>query len=191
MPKVTFVNEHRIVEVPSGRLISEAASELGIAVCRESFAGTGIGDYSCWVKGEPGAVSPPTFLEKLLGARGWKRMANRARILGDVQVWTQAGPGDRLRSPRPVSKPPRPSEDRTAARKEIDAAGTAAFPYGHPHAVGQGKREAIAAGALEAKAAKEKKAKAAAAKAKSAGAEAAEAAEPPEAADEGEESAEE
>jgi hypothetical protein len=183
MPKVTFVNEHRIVEIASGRLISDAAAELGIAVCRESFAGTGIGDYTCWVKGEPGAVSPATFLEKLLGARGWKRMANRARILGDVQVWTQAGPGDRLRSPRPVSKPPRPSEDPTAARKEIDAAGTAAFPYGHPHAVGQGKREAIAAGALEAKAAKEKKAKAAAAKAKSADAAAAEA---PEAADEGE-----
>lgn len=165
MPKVTFVNEHRIVEVASGRLISDVATELGIAVCRESFAGTGIGNYTCWIKAEPGAVSPPTFLEKLLGARGWRRMANRARILGDMQVWTQGGMGDRFRAPRPVAKSPRPSEDATANRKSVDAAGTAAFPYGHPHAVGQGKREAIAAGALEAKAAKEKKAKLAAAKA--------------------------
>lgn len=165
MPKVTFVNEHRIVEVASGRLISDAAAELGIAVCREAFSGTGIGDYTCWVKGDPGAVSPPTFLEKMLGARGWKRMANRARILGDLQVWTQGGNGDRFRAPRPVAKPPRPTDDPTAARLPIDASGTAAFPYGHPQAVGHGKREAIPVGALEAKAAKEKKAKAAAAKA--------------------------
>lgn len=160
MPKVTFVNEHRIVEVASGRLISDIAAELGIAVCREAFFGTGIGDYTCWVKGEPGSTSEPGFMEKLLGARGWKRMANRARVLGDVQIWTQAGPGDRLRAPRPISKSPRPSEDPTAPRKPINAAGSAAFPYGHPHAVGQGKREAIAVGHLEAKAAAEKKAKA-------------------------------
>jgi hypothetical protein len=165
MPKVTFVNEHRIVESASGRLISDIATELGIAVCRETFAGTGIGDYTCWVKAEPGATSAPTFMEKLLGARGWKRFANRTRVLGDVQIWTQGGPGDRLRAPRPVAPPPNPSTDPAAARKPIDASGTAAFPYGDPREVGQGKREPIAVGALEAKAAKEKKAKAGAAKA--------------------------
>jgi hypothetical protein len=165
MPKVTFVNEHRVVEVEPGRLISDVAAELGIAVCRDAFGATGLGSYTCWVKGEPGSVSPPTWMEKLLGARGWKRMANRARILGDVQVWTQGGIGNRLRSPRPVSAPPRPSTDPTAPRLPIDASGTAAFPYGHPHAVGKGQREPIAVGALEAKAAKEKKGKAAAAKA--------------------------
>jgi hypothetical protein len=171
MPKVTFVNEHRIVESASGRLISDIAAELGIAVCREAFAGTGIGDYTCWVKAEPGATSPPTFMEKLLGARGWKRLANRTRVLGDVQIWTQAGPGNRLRAPRPVAAPPNPTNDPGAPRKSIDATGSAAFPYGHPHAVGHGTREPIAVGALEAKAAKaakEKKAKAAAAKATSA-----------------------
>src|SRR5262245_51389327 len=100
MPKVSFVNENRVVEVASGRLISDVANELGIAVCRESFAGTGIGDYTVWVKGESGSVSPMGFLEKLMGARGLKRFANRTRILGDVQVWTQGGLADRLRSPR-------------------------------------------------------------------------------------------
>lgn len=165
MPKVTFVNEHRTVETSPGRLLSDIAAELGIAVCREAFRGTGIGDYTCWVKGDPGATSPPTFLEKLLGARGQRRMANRTRVLGDVQVWTQAGPGNRLRAPRPIAPPPSPATDPEAPRKPIDASGSAAFPYGDPRAVGHGKREPIAAGALEAKAAKEKKAKAAPAKA--------------------------
>ncbi|HTN91683.1 MAG TPA: hypothetical protein VL242_48780 [Sorangium sp.] len=163
MPRVTFVNEHRTVEAAPGRLLSDIAAEVGIAVCRETFRGTGIGDYTCWVKGEPGATSPPTFLERLLGAKGQRRMANRTRVLGDVQVWTQAGPGNRLRAPRPIAPPPSPATDPEAARKPIDASGSAAFPYGDPRAVGQGKREPIAAGALEAKAAKEKKAKAAAA----------------------------
>ncbi|WP_437927024.1 hypothetical protein WMF37_49680 [Sorangium sp. So ce291] len=162
MPRVTFVNEHRTVEAAPGRLLSDIAAELGIAVCRETFRGTGIGDYTCWVKGEPGATSPPTFMERLLGAKGQRRMANRTRVLGDVQVWTQAGPGNRLRAPRPIAPPPSPATDPEAARKPIDASGSAAFPYGDPRAVGQGKREPIAAGALEAKAAKEKKAKAAA-----------------------------
>ena len=162
MPKVTFVNEHRTVEVASGRLISDAAAELGIAVCRETFVGTGIGDYTVWVKGEPGSVSPPGFLEKLFGARGWKRFANRARILGDVKIWTQAGPDDRLRSPRPIAAPPRPSED-TSARKPIDASGSAAFPYGDPRAVGKGTREAIGRTTGKAKAAAAKGAPAAAA----------------------------
>ncbi|WP_437547407.1 hypothetical protein WME97_45660 [Sorangium sp. So ce367] len=181
MPKVTFVNEHRTVEAAPGRLLSDIAAELGIAVCREAFRGTGIGDYTCWVKGEPGATSPPTFLEKLLGARGQRRMANRTRVLGDVQVWTQAGPGNRLRAPRPIAPPPSPATDPEAPRKPIDASGSAAFPYGDPRAVGHGKREPIAAGALEAKAAKEKKAKAAPAKAAE-GAAPAEATEPAEAA---------
>ena len=35
----------------AGRTISDIAAELGIAVCREEFAGTGIGNYTVWVKG--------------------------------------------------------------------------------------------------------------------------------------------
>jgi hypothetical protein len=144
MAKVTFINEHRTVEVEPGQLISDLAAELGITVCRAAFAGTGIGNYTVWVKCEPGSVSEPGFWEKLTGgAKGWRRQANRARILGDVQVWTQAGPDDRLRSPRPVAAPPRPSEDATAPRLGVSSAGTAAFPYGNPLAVGKGTREAI------------------------------------------------
>jgi hypothetical protein len=143
MPKVTFVNENRTVDVEPGRLISDVANELGIAVCRESFAGTGIGNYTVWVKGESGSVSPVTFMEKLMGARGWKRYANRARILGDCQVWTQQGLRDRLRSPRPVTAPPSPATDPSAPRKPIDAAGTAAFPFGDPREVGKGERPPV------------------------------------------------
>lgn len=161
MPRVTFVNEHRTVEVAQGRLISDAAAELGIKVCREAFIGTGIGDYTVWVKGEPGSLSEPGFLEKLFGIRGTKRYANRARILGDVQVWTQPGVDDRLRSPRPVAAPPRPSEDGSE-RLPIDASGSAAFPYGNPQAVGKGERPAIGRSTAKPKKAAGAKGKAAA-----------------------------
>lgn len=158
MPKVTFVNEHRVVEVEKGRLISDVAKELGIPVCREAFAGTGIGDYTVWVRGDEASVTPPTFLEKLLGARGWRRFANRVRVLGDIEVWTQPGLGNRLGSPRPVSPPPRPSSDPAARRKPVDAAGSAAFPYGDPRAVGQGTRPPNARNTGKAKDAGDKKA---------------------------------
>jgi hypothetical protein len=141
MPKVTFVNEHRIVEVESGRKISDVAAELGIAVCREQFAGTGIGDYTVWVKGPDGCVSAPGFWEKLRGLRGWKRYADKARILGDVEIYTQGGLGDRMRAPRPVAPAPTPKTDPTAKRLPIDASGTAAYPYGNPKAVGKGERD--------------------------------------------------
>src|SRR4051812_2566864 len=144
MPKVTFVNEHRTVEVEKGRKISDVAAELGIAVCRESFAGTGIGDYTVWIKGADGSVSPPGFWERLRGVRGLRRFADKTKILGDIEVFTQAGIGDRLRSPRPVSPPPNPSKDKEAPRLGVSAAPTAAFPYGHPHAVGKGERDAVA-----------------------------------------------
>ena len=154
MPKVTFVKEHRSVECPSGKLISKVAAELGIAVCRESFIGTGIGDYTIWVRGEPGSVSAPTFMEKLLGVRGWKRFANRTKVLGDIEVWTQAGPDERLRSPRPIAPPPDPTNDPKAKRLGVSDAGTAAFPYGNPLVVGTGKREAVARSTAKAKSAK-------------------------------------
>ena len=141
MPKVTFVNEHRIVEVDSGRKISDVAAELGIAVCRETFAGTGIGNYAVWVKGADGALSPPTLWEKFRGIRGIKRFANSALILGDVEVFTQGGLANRLRAPRPIAPAPTPKTDPTAKRLPIDASGTAAYPYGNPKAVGKGLRD--------------------------------------------------
>jgi hypothetical protein len=144
MPKVTFVNECRTVEVAAGRKISEVAAELGIAVCREEFVGSGIGNYTVWVKGPDGCVSPPGFWERLSGIRGWRRLANKTKILGDVEIFTPAGLGDRLRAPRPVNAPPTPKTDPEARRLGVSAAGTAAFPGGNPLAVGKGTREPIA-----------------------------------------------
>ena len=66
------------------------------------------------------------------------------KILGDVEITTQPGITDRLRAPRPVSPPPTPKTDTSAARLGVSAAGTAAFPYGHPKAVGKGERDAVA-----------------------------------------------
>jgi hypothetical protein len=144
MPKVTFVNENRTVEVAAGRKVSDVAAELGIAVCREEFAGTGIGNYTVWIKGPDGCVSAPGFWEKLSGIRGWRRLANKTKILGDVEIFTQAGLGDRLRAPRPIAAPPTPKTDPEARRLGVSSAGTAAFPGGHPQAVGKGTRDAVA-----------------------------------------------
>lgn len=144
MPKVTFVNEHRTVEVDAGRKISDVAAELGIAVCREEFAGSGIGNYTVWIKGPDGCVSAPGFWEKLRGIGGWRRLADKTKILGDVEIYTQAGLHDRLRAPRPVTAPPTPKTDPEARRLGVSAAGTAAFPYGNPLAVGKGTRDAVA-----------------------------------------------
>jgi hypothetical protein len=153
MPKVTFINENRSVDVEAGRKISDVAAELGIAVCREEFTGTGLGNYTVWIKGPDGCVSPPSLWEKLSGIRGWRRLANKTRILGDVEVFTQAGLHDRLRAPRPVTAPPTPKTDPAARRLGVSAAGTAAFPGGNPQAVGKGAREAIARSTAKPKAA--------------------------------------
>ena len=142
MPKVEFVNEHRAVEVDEGRFISDIADELGIAVCREEFAGTGIGDYTVWVQGGP--LSPPTFYERFIKrCKGDRRMANKARVLGDCKVWTQAGLTSRLGVPRPMQPAARASEDGSEMfDHENNAAPTTWHPRGHPKAVGQGTREA-------------------------------------------------
>jgi hypothetical protein len=144
MPKIMFVCEHREVEVDPGRLISDVARELGIAVCREEFAGTGLGDYTVWVKGDDGCVSPLTFYERWIKrCKGWRRMANRTRILGDCRIWTQPGIGSRLGTPRPLAPDARAGVDGSERfDHEHNAAGTAWNPYGHPHAVGKGTREA-------------------------------------------------
>jgi hypothetical protein len=143
MPKVTFVNENRTVEVAAGRKISEVAAELGIAVCREEFVGSGIGNYTVWIKGADGCVSPPGFWEKR-SISGTRRLANKTKILGDVEIFTQAGLRDRLRAPRPITAPPTPRTDPEARRLGVSAAGTAAFPGGNPPAVGKGTRDAVA-----------------------------------------------
>ena len=147
MPKVVFVNEHRIVEIASGKNLKSLAIELGVNPHREFFRGINCGHLgvcgACqlWVKpSAPGAVSPPNLREKLAGMRGERRLACQVRVLGDIEVTTMPGGDDRLRAPRPIAAPPRPTVDATAKRKPIDAAGTAQYLYGHPSAVGTGTR---------------------------------------------------
>ena len=148
MPKVVFVNEHRIVEVPSGKNLKALALELGINPHREFFRGINCGyigmcgTCQLWVRGTDGDTNPRNWREKMAGMRGERRLACQVRILGDVEITTMAGGEDRLRSPRPISPPPNPTIDVNAKRKPIDAAATAEFVLGHPAAVGTGTRAA-------------------------------------------------
>lgn len=145
MPRITFVREHRIVEASAGQRLDDIAREHGIAMCRETFAGTKHGNDTCWVSGAADAVSAPGFIERVLGgASGRRRRASRVRVLGDIEVWTQSGIDQRVGAPKPVAPPPRPTDDPDAPRLGIDASGSAAFPYGDPRAVGRGAREANA-----------------------------------------------
>jgi hypothetical protein len=145
MPRVTFVVEHRQIEVEAGRRISDVAAELGIECCREELAGSRFGNWTVWVQGDNGCLSPPDWYERwVMRVKGWRRAANRARILGDCKIWTQQGIGTRLRAPRPLDAAARPTEDPRAERFDHahNAAGTAWNPYGHPKAVGRGARDA-------------------------------------------------
>jgi hypothetical protein len=144
MPKVTFVNERRTVEAKKGLTIAQVAEQAGVAICREEFVGTGIGNYTCWVKAADGALSPPDWWERFKGAKGPRRFANRVLVLGDVEVTTQGGLSNRLRTARVIDAPPTPKTDANAARLGVSAAGTAAFPFGNPKEVGKGEREAVA-----------------------------------------------
>lgn len=143
MPKVQFVHESVTVDVERGRLLSDVAKELGIPVCRQSWGWTGVGDYTVWVQGEPGCLSPKTLRERFLG--GWRRLANRARVLGDVRVWTQQGLGSRNGGTRPIDPAPNPSADAQAERHAPNAAGTAAHPYGDPGAIDDAQSESAQA----------------------------------------------
>src|SRR5262249_10184874 len=147
MPKVVFVNEHRIVEVPSGKNLKALALELGINPHREFFRGMNCGYFglcgACqlWVnETTAGSTNAPNLREKMAGMKGERRLACQVRVLGAIEVPTMAGGDDRLRAPRPISPPPRPTVDPSAKRKPIDAAGTAEFIHGHPSAVGSGTR---------------------------------------------------
>src|SRR4051794_14264666 len=98
MPKVVFVNEHRIVEVAPGKNLKALALELGINPHRESFRGLNCGYFgmcgSCqvWVKdAEPNATNPRNLRERFAGTRGTRRLACQVKILGDVEVTTMPG----------------------------------------------------------------------------------------------------
>jgi molybdopterin synthase sulfur carrier subunit len=112
--KVTFVQEHREVEVEPGRTIKQIALDIGIDPNRKyqrliSCEGLGIFDGClCWVKAKSkGALNRKTFTERALhDLKGWQRLACQARVFGDVEIWTLPQGDERIREPRPIASPP-------------------------------------------------------------------------------------
>lgn len=146
MPKVVFVNEHRVVDVPAGRSVWEAAREAGVAIDVHRFqGGFSCGGHGvcraclCWVEeGEPGAAGPRSLMERMRGLRGWRRLACRAQVNGPLKVYSVPAAAERVNVPRSIAPPPSPVADPSAPRKPADAASTAEHLYGHPSAVGRG-----------------------------------------------------
>jgi ferredoxin len=148
MPKITFINEHRIVEVDKGRSVRDVALECGIDLNVSPFYGVDCGGRGmctacmCWVdEASPGVAGPKTFMERMRALRGWRRLACCTKVDGDVKVWSFPGGDERTRKQRPVSPPPSPVKDPTADRKPIDSSSSTAFPYGHPSTVASGTRK--------------------------------------------------
>jgi hypothetical protein len=128
VPRVTFVNEHRIVDAREGVTVAEVARSFGIAL-------GGV----CWIEpSERRALNGPTVMEALRGMRGWRRLPRYARVLGDLKVYSTPAASSREGVARPIDPPPSPVADPKAARKSIDAAPTAEFVRGHPEAIGHG-----------------------------------------------------
>src|SRR5689334_14832781 len=91
MPKVVFVNEHRIVEVPQGKNLKTLALELGVDPHREFFRGVNCGYLGLcglcqvWVReSAPGSTNRRNFRESMAGMRGERRLACQVQVLGDV-----------------------------------------------------------------------------------------------------------
>jgi uncharacterized 2Fe-2S/4Fe-4S cluster protein (DUF4445 family) len=150
VPKVVFVNEHRVVEAPAGKTVWEVAREAGVSLDVHRFQGAfscgGRGlcrACLCWVEeATPGAAGDRSLVERLRGLRGWRRLACRARVQGDLKVYSIPAASDRVNVTRTIAEPPSPVADPGAPRKPADAASTAEHLYGHPSAVGRGEDRA-------------------------------------------------
>ena len=146
MPRITFVNEHLTVDAEPGSSVASLARREGVALDVNRFRGTfncgGRGVCSaclCWVEeSTPGAAGPRSLFEKLRGLGGWRRLACRTRLTGDVRVFTLPAAGNRVGVPRAIAPAPTPTTDPSAARKANDAASTAEHIHGHPSMVGRG-----------------------------------------------------
>ncbi len=146
MSKVTFVNEHRVVDAAPGASVRAAAKEAGVALDVARFQGAlscgGLGicrACRCWgEESAPGAGGPRTWVERLRGLNGWRRLACRTRVTADVKVYSIPAAANRVAQPRSIAAVPSPVHDPSAPRKPNDAASTAAHVHGHPSAVGRG-----------------------------------------------------
>ena len=117
MPKVVFVNEHRIVDVPAGKSQDPGprarhqpaprtlpGRELRILRSLRNVPGLGARIR----RGQHQREEPP---REMAGMRGERRLSCQVKILGDVEVTTMAGGDNRLRAPRPIAAPPQPTID--------------------------------------------------------------------------------
>ena len=107
MPKVTFVNEKREIEVPPGAVLRTAAREAGVEVhgAVEAYVnclGNGLcGTCRVLVKKGMENLSPRTLMEKInfhthpltmlarIGHEEEMRLACQVRVCGDVTVETR------------------------------------------------------------------------------------------------------
>ena len=146
MPRVVFVNEHRVVEAAAGSRVRDVARAAGVALDVNRFqGGISCGGHGicraclCWVEeSAPGAAGPRTWIERLRGLTGWRRLGCRAKVIADLKVYSVPAAANRVGQARVIAPPPSPVADPGAPRKPDDAASTAAHVHGHPAAVGRG-----------------------------------------------------
>ena len=146
MPKVFFQKEFREIEVPKGANLRKVAQQNGISIDRPQLFGVTCGGIGVcgvckvWVRErERGATNPRGFLERGMFLRffdGWRRLACRVQVNGDIDVWTSPGEKDRIGDARTIEKPPSPVAEARAkglvtnADEEKAAGGGAAVDGG-------------------------------------------------------------
>lgn len=97
MPKITFVNEARTVEVEPGTTVLQAGHDSGIMIRRTTLwdcGGRGFPGCTCrvWIRSRNGAASKKTVMEKLPFRRieGELRLACQVKVNGDLTVITMS-----------------------------------------------------------------------------------------------------
>ena len=115
VPRIRFLHENVGVDAEPGQSIREVAIASGVEIHRGFWArrnvfvrlilgllcgGRGLcGACEVWAApSSPGALSPPTFWERLRQVRGTKRLACQGRVHGDVEVQTLPGGPPRAQS---------------------------------------------------------------------------------------------
>jgi ferredoxin len=135
MAKVTFEREGITVEAKPGQSLLDVAESAGVTVFRGMWPELHCGGMKgwcnrckVWVKGERGAVNPPTVAERRprISGRvsGTMRLACQVAVSGDVTVHTRAG-GPPVRTNMVWEEVPGPTKwkERWAKRNEKAAPG--------------------------------------------------------------------
>lgn len=124
MPKIFFQKEVREIEVPKGSNLRKVALANGISIDRPQLFGVTCGGIGVcgvckvWVRErEKGATNPRGFMERGMFMRffdGWRRLACRVEVQGDIDVWTSPGEPDRIGTARTIEPPPSPVAEARA-----------------------------------------------------------------------------